>query len=178
MSLARISMLTIMMLCLAGCGHVISKDILKEVDASISFSALKRSPETYKGRVVLLGGVIVKSANKRDGTILEVYQTEIDRRGEPMNVDVSEGRFLAHYNGFLDTAIYRNGRKVTIVGIIQGEQAQRLGKLTYHYPHLLIKDIYLWKEEHVRRYDHYRWDHWGPWWYPRSPWYDPYWRYR
>jgi outer membrane lipoprotein len=177
MNIARIGILTTMILCVAGCAHVISKDILEEVDASIAFSDLKRAPKAHVGRVVLLGGVIVGSVNRKDGTLLEVYQTEIDRRGKPMNVDVSEGRFLALYAGFLDTAIFRKGRKVTIAGVVQGELTRRLGDLDYHYPLVRIKDIHLWKEDHLRRYEDCHWGYWGSWWYPPSPWHDPYWCY-
>lgn len=177
MNIGRIGIFTAMILCVVGCAQVIPEEILEEVDASISFSDLKSAPKAHEGRMVVLGGVIVGSVNKKDGTLLEVYQTEIDRRGGPVNVDVSGGRILALYEGFLDTAIYRKGRKVTVSGIVQGELTQRLGDLDYHYPLVLIKDIHLWKEEHARGYDYYRWDHWGWWWHPPSPWHDPYWGY-
>lgn len=175
MDIARLGILTTMILCVTGCAHVISKDILEEVDTSITFSDLKSAPKAHRGRVLLLGGVIAGSVNRKDGTLLEVYQTEITQRGKPVNVDISEGRFLALYEGFLDPAIYRKGRKVTIVGIVQGDLTQRLGDLDYCYPLVLVKDIHLWKEEHVRRYEYYYWDYRGSWWYPPSPWHDPYW---
>ena len=177
MNIARIGIVTAMILSVVGCAHVVPEQILEEVDVAITFADLKSAPKAHRGRTVLLGGVIVGSVNKKDGTLLEVYQTEIDRRGEPINVDVSGGRFLALYEGFLDTAIYRKGRKVTVAGIVQGELTQRLGDLDYHYPLVLVKDIHLWKEEHVRGGDYYRWDHWGWWWYPPSLWRDPYWGY-
>lgn len=177
MKRGRLLIILTAVVCLTGCAHVISKDILKEVDTAITFSELRETPQVYQGKRVLFGGVIVKSVNKKDGTLLEVYQTEIDRRGKPVNLDMSGGRFLAHYMGFLDIEIYRKGRKVTIAGMVQGEQILRLGELNYHYPYLLIKDIHLWKEEQLSQYGPYHWDYWDPWGYPWSPWHDPYWCY-
>jgi len=69
--------------------------------------------------------------NKNNGTLLEVYQTEINRRGKPIKLDISGGRFLAHWKGFLDSEIYQKGRKVTIVGVVKGEEMIRLGEIDY-----------------------------------------------
>jgi outer membrane lipoprotein len=156
---------------LSGCVHAVSRGVPKEVDRKITFSALLQAPNAYQGKVVLLGGIIVNTTNKQDGTLLEVYDTMLDREGRPSNTDVSEGRFLALYQGFLDSEIYKQGRKVTIAGTVQGEKTQLLGEIQYRYPYLIIKEIRLWQEEAPVDYDSYPWgpwyDPWGPWgWYP------------
>jgi outer membrane lipoprotein len=170
----------------SGCVHAVSRDALKEVDREITFSALIKDPTAYQGRVVLLGGVIVKTVNKQEGTLLEVYQTRLDREGRPTDTDRSEGRFLGLYQGFLDSEIYKEGRQVTIAGTVQGEQVQLLGEIEYRYPYLLIKELHLWEEEEPVQYEPYPWDPWydpwGPWWWPPRrhlrwyPRYDSYWR--
>jgi outer membrane lipoprotein len=117
---------------------------------------------------------------KKEGTLLEVYQTGTNSRGEPINLDVSGGRFLALYKGLLEKEIYRKGRRVTIAGTVQGERLLKLGQMDYRYPYIIIKDIHLWEKEEPIRYEPYPWAPWGPWWhpwYPRYPWHDPYWRY-
>jgi outer membrane lipoprotein len=161
--------------CLSACAHVIPKDTLQQVDTELTFSALQKAPEEYKGKVVVLGGIIVGLVNKKEGTILEVYQTQMDREGRPIKLDISGGRFLVLYKGLLDSEIYRKGRRVTIAGIVQGEKVMRLGELEYHYPYLVIKDLHLWKEELPQSYEYYPWGLWGPWWWhPWYPWYDRY----
>jgi outer membrane lipoprotein len=161
---------------LSGCAHVISTDIIEQVNTDIEFTSLLKAPQDYQGQMVLLGGIIVNTVNRADGTLLEVYQTRMDSTtGKPIDVDESQGRFLALYEGFLDGAIYRKGRKVTIAGIVTGERVMKIGQVDYHYPYLVIKEIYLWKED--QRYEPYPWDPWDPWWgYPWHPWDDPYWR--
>ena len=166
--------------CLSGCAHVISEDVLEESNRDISFDELRKNPDTYSGQMVLLGGVIVESLNKKEGTLLEIYQTEIESEGMPINLDVSDGRFLALYEGFLDSEIYRAGRKVTIAGRVKGKRVKKLGQVDYHYPYLIIKEMHLWEEEKWYRYEphpypSYPWGFWDPWWpYPWHPFYRPY----
>jgi outer membrane lipoprotein len=174
----RFFILVLVLGLLSGCAHAISRGVLKEVDRKITFATLLKDPNAYKGKVVLLGGIIVNTINKQEGTLLEVYETALDREGKPVNTDVSEGRFLALYQGFLDSEIYKPGRKVTIAGTVQGEKVQPLGELQYRYPYLIVKEIRLWKEEELAYYDQselYPYP-WGPWydpWYPWGPWWYP-----
>lgn len=171
------STISLVLIIFSGCAHVISKDILGETDTGLTFDELRKSPALYQGRTVLLGGVIVKTANKKEGTLLEVYQTTTDRRGKPIRLDMSGGRFLALYEGLLESEIYRKGRKVTIAGIVHGEKVMRLGEMDYHYPYLVVREIHLWEEERRPTHELYPWDLWGPWWWhPWYPWHDPCWR--
>ncbi|NVM26509.1 MAG: Slp family lipoprotein, partial [Desulfobacterales bacterium] len=161
----RLFFLAAALVFVSGCAHVISKDILQEVNREIRFAQLREAPQDYQGKVVLLGGVIVKTVNKKEGTLLEIYQTELDREGRPIDIDVSLGRFLALYEGHLDSEIYRRGRKVTIVGVVQGKEVVRLAEIDYRYPYLVVKEIHLWEEEQPRAYAPYPWGFRDPWWW-------------
>jgi outer membrane lipoprotein len=162
----------------SGCAHVIKEDVLSQVNREISFCELLKDPGAYKGQLVLLGGVIVDAVNMEKGTRLEVYQTELDREGMPVRVDVSEGRFLALHRGFLEIEIFRKGRRVTIAGTVEGERVRKLGEIDYRYPYLVIEDMYLWKEDQARFQDAWPRGFWSPWWdYPWHPWPERYWRY-
>jgi outer membrane lipoprotein len=161
----------LLVIALAGCAHIFSKDILNQVDSEISFEELLTDPGAYKGKVVLLGGVIVKAENKEEGTLLEIYQTEIDSYGRPINTDVSQGRFLALYEGFLDSEVYSKGRKITVAGVVDGEEVMKLGEIDYHYLHLSVQEIHLWEVEQVHVYHyHHGYSH-------DSVWYNLYYRY-
>lgn len=166
----RFLILGIVLVFLAGCVHAVSRGVLKEVDREITFAALIKAPNAYQGKVVMLGGVIVTAINKKEGTLLEVYQTRLDREGRPRDTDRSEGRFLALYQGFLDSEIYKQGREVTIAGTVEGEKVQMLGEVEYHYPYLLVKEIHLWEEEEPVQYEPYPWGPWYDPWYPWGPW--------
>jgi outer membrane lipoprotein len=164
--------------CLSACAHVIPKDTLEQVDNQLTFSELQKAPEKHKGKAVVLGGVIVGLVNKKEGSLLEVYQTALDQQGKPVNLDSSAGRFLALYQGLLESQIYRKGRRVTLAGTVQGEKIMKLGEIDYRYPYIVIKEIHLWKEERPLRYEPYPWDFWDPWWHPWYPWPYPCCRYR
>ena len=176
--MTRPTFLLVAVIFVFGCVHVISKDVIEKVNSEITFAALKKDPQAYREKIVLLGGVIVKAVNKKDGTLLEVYQTKIDPRGRPIQLDMSEGRFLALYKGFLDSEIYQKGRKVTIVGVVQGEEMIRIGEIDYHCPSLVIKEMYLWEKEQPLKYEPYPWGPWYPWWYPWQPWHPYHSEYR
>ncbi len=160
-----------------GCAHIFPKDILNQVDSEISFEALLKDPGVFKGKVVLLGGVIVKTENRKNGTLLEIYQTGMNSYGRPINTDVSQGRFLALYDGFLDSEIYSKGRKITIAGVVDGEEVMEIGEIDYHYPYLSVRELHLWEEEqpHVYYYHHGYYD--NPLWYNPYYRYYPYWLY-
>ncbi|MBW1779127.1 MAG: Slp/YeaY family lipoprotein [Deltaproteobacteria bacterium] len=161
-----------------GCS-VISKEVLKEVNRDITFAELTKDPLLYLGQTVLLGGVVVKVTYGQDGTLLEMYQAELDWEERPIHLDVSKGRFLALYDGFLDSEIYAKGRRITVAGIVDGVKIMKLGGIDYHYPYLLVRDIHLWKKEKREFRDPYLWYPWGMWspwgmWGPWGPWYYPY----
>ena len=166
-------------LSLSGCIHVIPREFLRVVDRDLSFAQLFENPKAHQGKVVLLGGVVVEAANHDKGTLLEIYQTDIDSEGRPIGLDRSGGRFLAFYRGFLDSEIFCKGRKVTIVGTVEGERVGKLGELHYHYPYLVIKAMHLWSKERPYVYRPYPWNFRDVWWDdPWYPWHSPYWRLR
>jgi outer membrane lipoprotein len=134
-------------LLLAGCAHVISKGVLQEVDSSISFMQLLKDPEAYKGKTVLLGGDIIETQNLSNKTLVVVLQRPLGSWGEPGAGDVSEGRFIITTAGFLDPAIYSSGRKITVAGRVVGKEVRPLGEITYAYPVIEKRELYLWPEE-------------------------------
>jgi len=97
--MARLTLFIAVVVFVSGCAHVISKDILQKVNPEVTFAELQKAPQAYREKVVLLGGVIVKTVNKNNGTLLEVYQTEINRRGKPIKLDISGGAFPGALEG-------------------------------------------------------------------------------
>ncbi len=155
-------------LLVSGCAPVISKELRTQVAREITFREVYEDPDLHKGKLVLWGGVIIGAKNLKEGTLIEVLQKPADRRGRPRDVDQSDGRFMALYEGFLDAAIYSEGREVTVAGEVKGKRVLPLGEIEYAYPLISIKEIYLWPPKTKERFYLYPyWDY--PWWY------DPYW---
>jgi len=151
--------------CLSGCASIISKEIRRQVVEELTLSVVAKAPESYKGKTVLWSGVIINSINLKEGTMIEVLQKPPDFRGEPKDVDYSEGRFLILDPRYLDVAIYTRGRKITVAGVVRGKKVRPLGEVEYTYPLISAKEIYLWPVEREERY------------YPFCPYWYPPWRY-
>ena len=156
-----------------GCAPIISKQLRREASRDITFKKVIKDPEIYKGKVVLLSGVILGSKNRKEGTMIEILQKPEDMEGRPKDVDESDGRFLALYDGYLDTAIYSRGREAIVAGEIKGKRTLPLGEIKYTYPLILIREIHLFKAKKEERFHHYpypywRYPSWGcyPYWYP------------
>ena len=132
---------------LSGCASVISQRALDEVDRTLVFEQLLENPEAHKGKTVLLGGTIIETQNFSDRTLIVVLQRPLGFRKRPIVEDVSRGRFIINTLGFLDPAIYRNERKITVVGSVIGSEVRTLGKTEYSYPVVEKRELYLWPLE-------------------------------
>jgi outer membrane lipoprotein len=135
------------LLLVAGCAHVISHEVLQEVDASLTFAHISKDPEAYRGTTVVFGGDVIETQNLSDKTLVIVLQRPVGSRGEPGAGDVSEGRFIITTPEFLDPAIYNPGRKITVAGTVVGKEVRPLGEITYAYPVIERRELYLWPED-------------------------------
>jgi outer membrane lipoprotein len=131
-------------LSITGCAPVISKQIRKQVNPDITDEAVLRKPEHYKGEIIILGGIILDAENIEEGTSITVLHRPRTSRGRPKNVDESAGRFIALVDHYLDVALYRSGRSVTVAGEVQEPRTLPLGEVEYNYPVIGVKEIYLW----------------------------------
>ncbi len=132
---------------LSGCGPVISQEVRKEADQLIGFGELLANPDAYQGRTVLLGGEIIETRNLPENTMIFFLQRPLGPRDEPAVDKESGGRFLVISTGFLDPAIYRPGRRVTIAGAVEGKETHPLGEVQYAYPVIKKRELYLWPSE-------------------------------
>jgi len=169
-------------LLLSGCAHVISQESRALVDPAITFSSLRAAPDAHAGKYVLLGGVIAGVQNEKDGSRLEVVQTPLDSDDLPEETSHSSGgRFLALSPSFLDPMVYKQGRRVTLVGQVEGKRDLPIDQVQYTYPVVLIREIHVWKKSEIETpyypppgyyYDPFWWGppYAYPWWYRRPYW--------
>ncbi|MEW6674706.1 MAG: Slp family lipoprotein [Nitrospirota bacterium] len=168
----KIIALFLVLFFLPSCAHVISEGLREEAVKEIPFSEIVKNPDAHKGKTVIVGGEIINSRNLKEGTEIEVLQKPLDSQGRPKEVDISEGRFLIFNIGYLDTAIYSRGRKITVAGTIKGKKTLHLGEIEYTYPVIEPKELHLWGKS-VERYYIYPEPLWHLYW--SSYWYYPYW---
>ena len=139
----------------AGCAHVISKDLRGQADPFLTFGEVFKNPNTYKGKMVIWGGEIIQTLPQKDGTtLIEVLQWPLGWRGQPKTKVAFQGKFLVLVKESLDPVLYDRRKRVTvageILGEIQGDKIEHLTEKAYRYPLLLEKQIHAWK--HSYRY--------------------------
>jgi outer membrane lipoprotein len=123
-----------LLLLLGGCSHVLSRDALLDVDPTVDFAQVKANPDAYKGKTLLLGGLIIDTRLGREGTTLEVLRYTLNRWGEPQTADEVGGRFLARTGRLLDPELYKAGLFVTLTGTVEGVETRPLQNYDYAYP--------------------------------------------
>ncbi len=124
--------------------RIIPKEMEGQIDWTVSFEQVKSDPNAHLGKTILVGGEIIGMHNKKETTEIEILQKPLGNDRRPLFVDESSGRFIYIHPTFLDPSIYKSGRKVTVVGMVEGARSQNLGEVEIVYPILAGKHLYLW----------------------------------
>ena len=128
---------------LSGCAHAISQELREQTDKELTAEMLFKDPEAYKGKTVILGGIIISTRNSDEGTHIEVLQTLLDYRGRPKDTDYSYGRFIFFYEEYMDAVIFSKGKAVTVGGKVSGKTTRPLGDIEYTYPLIYAREVHL-----------------------------------
>lgn len=139
----------IVSLMLSSCYPVLRRDLLSSATPHVPFQDIANSPDLYKGKLFILGGLIVKTSNTEKGSLIEAVHIQATASGYLMTPDRTHARYLAFYpreNGILDPAVYRQGREITIAGQFIETRKGKIDQMDYVFPVFEIKDIYLWEE--------------------------------
>lgn len=137
---------------------------------SPTLSDVREKPARYRGDQVRWGGTIAGVENRAETTLIEVVARELATGGRPQSGDGSPGRFLAVIDGFLDPAIHRKGRQITVTGAVAGITRRPVDEHDYRYVRVEASGHHLWPER-VARDDRDRyWRHPPPFapWHPRG----------
>ncbi len=154
----------------SACSYPISQQYREEARPDLTFSMVLKNPDAYIGSIVIWGGKIIETYNRAGETEITILETPLDYSEKPQAAESSRGRFIVRSLTFLDPAIYRAGRRITVAGEVAGKETKLLGEKKYTYPLLKAKEMHLWRREPVYVYppDYYWWGH---------GWYGPYWPY-
>ena len=132
----------------AGCAgvSVVPPDLKDKIDREISFLQVSASPQSYKGKFIVVGGTVLSiKLLKQNGTQIEVLELPLTNGHEPQGrlLD-SHGRFLAIHKEFLDPATIPIGTRVTVVGEVTGSTTLMLDEVDYAYPTIDIASLTIW----------------------------------
>ena len=138
------------MVFLSACASNVPVEIQQDVTGGASVNAVLTDFSRYEGQKVRWGGTIVGVENKVSDTWVEIVGRELGSYGRPKRGDQSLGRFLVRVEGFLEPAIYRPDRELTIYGTVESRLVRQINEHPYTYPLIKAQTHYLWDE-----YDRY-----------------------
>jgi outer membrane lipoprotein len=139
--------MTGLLLALTACAPAFPRHSLDHVESHITFQALLQDPDQYRDRTVMYGGEIIQTRAGANETWVEVLQKPLDGQNRPQDGDVSYGRFFILFSGFQDPAIYAPGRKITVIGEVQGKKVEKIKELDYAYPVVSSREFHLWQPQ-------------------------------
>jgi outer membrane lipoprotein len=154
---------------LGGCASNIPLEIREDItDKNISIKAASQNFDQNMGEPVRWGGTIANVENNATDTWIEIVGRKLGSYGQPLEVDQTQGRFIARVDDFLDPAVYKLDRRITIYGKVESRVVRQIDDHPYTYPLINVQSHYLWSEYDHRRYYGYPY-------YPYYPYYHPYW---
>ena len=168
------------LLLLPGCvsSELVPTEMESQVSRDIAFESIKKEPDKFKGRVVVLGGKVLSARRLKNSTQVEVLQLPLDRADGPiLTLADSKGRFLAYQEAFLDPATVPAGTLVSMIAEITGSKTQSLDDVEYTYPTVKIRTLKVWEAQRYMpwpgpyypypyRYPFYPYPYWwDPWYY-------------
>lgn len=120
------------------------------------------------------GGTITRIQNTADQrTEIEIVSRPLRGNGKPVHNDLSDGRFIAYVETFLDPEIFKVGRDITVTGTLYRRQSGKIGETDYRFPVVKVENYSYWKmHQQQRQQRHF------PHWNDHRAWtYDPFWPY-
>ncbi|MBE0426124.1 MAG: Slp family lipoprotein [Nitrospirae bacterium] len=163
------------------CAPVLRKEVMDVAIRDVSFSDIKQNPAFYRGKIFVLGGIIVNTRATPEDSLIEALYVPVDSRGYLKGVGTLHNRFLAIFpmeSGLLDPMVFRPQREITLAGEFIGTREGKIDEMDYVYPLFRIKELYLWEEKKEYYIVPYYYEPYPYWWdYPYWG-YRPYWRWR
>lgn len=143
-----------LLLSLGACQSTVPVEIREAPAGSPPLSEARENVRAFEGVPVRWGGTIVSVKNRENDTLIEILGKALGSDGEPVAADDILGRFMVRVEGFLDPAIYRPSRDVTVYGSLEKPMERPVGERPYTFPVVQSQTLYLWPDEP----DYYRRD--------------------
>ncbi len=191
MKSVKSTLLLVIALGAAACAPVLNREYMDRGARDFNPGHLIETPEVFKDKLFILGGVIVETKLVEGGSQIEALLVPVDRYGYLRDQTRYQGRFIALYpksRGLLDPLIYKKGREISIAADFIDVRNGKIDEMEYKFPVFEIRQIHLWEERDSRWPGYYYYPYpygystWGsPWCYdawgrpfPCSPFWGPY----
>lgn len=115
-----------------------------QVDRSLTPQGMVAEKDINLGKITLWGGTILDTSNLEDTTRFEVLAYPLDASHRPLLESKPLGRFIIHYDGYLEPTTYAPGRLLTVLGKVSKTQSGKVGESTYTYAVVDSQQLHLW----------------------------------
>jgi outer membrane lipoprotein len=132
-------------LVLSGCASYPDNVSVADGTELTSFEEVSKSDSALIGKTVRWSGIIAKVSNEKKVTKFDVLYYPASTNGRPKTSDQPLGRFRVVIEGFIDPAIYKQGKAITALGQLKASETAKIGEYEYEYPTLISKNIHLWE---------------------------------
>lgn len=143
MSRSAIWPFLMVLLMLAGCAARNPMN-LEAVDSSATPNQMRQDFESYLGRTVQWGGLIVERLDENGKPLLEILAYPLRDGGSPDEYRLPTGLFLFNFTGEKDLTDLQPGLFVTVVGKITLPRGGEGGDRALPLPVVTGDQIYLW----------------------------------
>lgn len=133
----------------AGCTSVVPEALRGAVDRRLTYAQLAQAPESYRGRLVLVGGEVMRvgpAGPDLELTLAERPLSPVDE--SPLLGLASRGDLVVQVPGGARAAL-REGDVLTVVGVVLGREA---GNDAESVPRLEARHLQVWPAGSLQPY--------------------------
>jgi len=125
---------------ISACTGVLTEQVRSTADEGTLFEEIFEDPNRHIGKVVILGGEIVRLQYKGETTEVEFAEIPLYRGGKPaLGFDPGE-HFFVIFPERIDPFLLKKGKVLTIAGRVIGTRAVR----GFDYPLFAYEEAYVW----------------------------------
>jgi outer membrane lipoprotein len=121
-----------------------------QVDRSLTPTLASTRPLSATDRQVLWGGVILGVTNQAHSTLVEMQAYPLGYQEKPQTDEAPLGHFLLEQDGFLEPAVYTDGRLLTATGRITRIDTCKVGEAQQPCPVVEAQQLHLWPVDSFR----------------------------
>ena len=139
--------LSLLLLCACASGPTFDTS---QVDRTLTPTLASTQPQSATGRHVLWGGVILGVTNLAHSTLVEMQTYPLGYQEKPQTYETPLGRFTLEQSGFLEPAVYTDGRLLTATGRITRIDTRKVDEAQQSFPVIEAQQLHLWPVDSFR----------------------------
>jgi outer membrane lipoprotein len=123
------------------------KSVQSDQVVNIDMRQAQSDASCQKGKLVRWGGAIISNRSSNSGSRIEILAKQLSASARPSQSNDYIGRFIAESSSYIEPAIFKPGKSITILGEIMTCFKGKIDERDYVFPVVKIKGKHLWQEQ-------------------------------